>query len=120
MIFFVCFNLHSPWSCSFCDSSQTAISHPVSFLNDHEETIESKTCWISGRVMTASGPILTESDLAKSNTKNVTLTVDFQHPYEISFILVNFCGPMPAAMVIYKSVSLIERFKISFKILFNC
>ena len=62
--------------------------------------------------MTASGPILNESDLAKSNTKNVTLTVDFQHPYEISFILVNFCGPMPAAMVIYKSVSLIERFRL--------
>ncbi|CBY41146.1 unnamed protein product, partial [Oikopleura dioica] len=43
------------------------------------------------------------SDLEKASTRNVTLKIDFSHPYEISFITMKFCGPVPAAMVIYKS-----------------
>ena len=95
----------SPWACSFCDSSQKKISHPVTFLNDQAETDAKRTCWLSGRVITTSQQIHNEDDLINTKTENVTLSIDFAHPYEISFILLNFCGPMPAAMVIYKSVS---------------
>lgn len=94
----------TPWACSFCDSSQRKISHPVSFLTDHEAIANTRTCWQSGRVISGNEEIQNEADLLKTATNNVNLTIDFGHPYEISFILVNFCGPMPAAMVIYKSV----------------
>ena len=103
---------NSPWSCSFCDSSQTKISHPSSYLNDHEPTLKKRTCWLSGRVITSTNQIANEQDLVKNaQTNNVSITIDFSHLYEISFILVNFCGPMPAAMVIYKAVRLVSGYK---------
>ena len=57
--------------------------------------------------------ITDNTSLINGKVDNVTIDIDFLHPYEINFILVKFCGPMPAAMVIYKSVSC------KFKFMFN-
>lgn len=33
----------------------------------------------------------------------MSIEIDFRHLYEISFVYMRFCGPMPHAMIIYKS-----------------
>ncbi|CBY30588.1 unnamed protein product [Oikopleura dioica] len=100
-----CKRENEKWSCKFCDSSQTAQMLPTRHLNDHEKTTDEETCWYSGSVIEPGQQtqIRSESDLEKASTRNVTLKIDFSHPYEISFITMKFCGPVPAAMVIYKS-----------------
>ena len=58
----------------------------------------------SGSVLETNEPIYDQNDLAKAPTKNVSIEIDFRHLYEITFVYMRFCGPMPDAMIIYKSV----------------
>ena len=57
-------------------------------------------------------PIYDQNDLSRAPTKNVSIEIDFRHLYEITFVYMRFCGPMPDAMIIYKSVKVVYFFAV--------
>ena len=92
------------WSCGLCDATDPENKHPVSFLNDMVDENHT-TCWHSGRILDPSiKPTDQKLDLETINPKNVSIEINFKHLYEINFIWIEFCGPIPDAMAIYKSV----------------
>ena len=94
----------SSWSCGLCDATDPENKHPVSFLNDMVDENHT-TCWHSGRILDPSiKPTDQKLDLETVNPKNVSIEINFKHLYEINFIWIEFCGPIPDAMAIYKSV----------------
>ena len=101
-------NARNSWQCEICDAHDYQLSHNVSYLNDETDN-DSRSCWFSGSVLQSSSSseqpiIMDQTDLIKQPTRNVSIEIDFRHLYEITFVYMRFCGPMPAAMIIYKSV----------------
>lgn len=72
--------------CHTCDSTKT---HPARFLTDLHNP-NNITCWIS--------------EPLSSPTQAVNLTVSLNKKYELTYISLQFCGPKPDSLAIYKSM----------------
>lgn len=75
-------------SCQVCDSRLPSQTYPVKYLTDlHNQN--NVTCW--------------QAD-PKQSRENVTLILSLGKTYDITYISLQFCGPRPDSMAIYKSL----------------
>ncbi|XP_061421268.1 netrin-1-like [Lethenteron reissneri] len=76
--------------CRICDSSDPRGAHPPSLLTDLHNP-HNATCWLS--------------EAGLSPGQNVTLVVPLGLKYEVTFVSVQFCTPLPPdSLAIYKSM----------------
>lgn len=75
-------------TCHVCDSRVPSKTYPVKYLTDlHNQN--NVTCW--------------QAD-PKQSRENVTLILSLGKTYDITYISLQFCGPRPESMAIYKSL----------------
>lgn len=75
-------------TCHVCDSRIPSQTYPVKYLTDlHNQN--NVTCW--------------QAD-PKQSRENVTLILSLGKAFDITYISLQFCGPRPESMAIYKSL----------------
>lgn len=75
-------------TCHVCDSRVPSKTYPVQYLTDlHNQN--NVTCW--------------QAD-PKQSRENITLILSLGKTYDITYISLQFCGPRPESMAIYKSL----------------
>lgn len=83
------------YTCDVCDNRFPSKTHSVKYLTDlHNQN--NVTCWLAD---------------PKQSRQNVSLTLSLGKTYDITYISLQFCGPKPDSMAIYKSVDFGKRWQ---------
>lgn len=83
-------------NCHICDSQHPKKRHPAAYLTDLNSA-SSPTCWVSAPI----GVPTNES--APSRLDNVTLVLNLDKKYEITYVSMQFCTIKPDSLAIYRS-----------------
>lgn len=83
-------------NCHICDSQHPKKRHPAAYLTDLNSA-SSPTCWVSAPMGVPS------NESAASRLDNVTLVLNLDKKYEITYVSMQFCTIKPDSLAIYRS-----------------
>lgn len=100
-------------NCHICDAQHPKKRHPAAFLTDINNS-NAPTCWVSapiklgsennsGQPALSSGGQAAKQEAQSVRKDNVTLTLNFDKKYELTYVSMQFCSLKADSLAIYKS-----------------
>lgn len=86
--------------CHMCDAQYPHRRHPAAYLTDMNNS-NSPTCWVSAPISVRQNESSGELDETRSD--NVSLVLNLEKKYEITYVSMQFCNHKPDSLAIFKS-----------------